>query len=317
MKKVIQPVLLALIILTVLLSGCASASTPVLPASTSAATVTAIPSTFTPEPTATATIIPSPTPLPGSVVLPVDTLGKSNPWLPLDKAARPGVNYIGFNTLKPPFNSSLVRQAFAHAIDRDVLVQMAIKYKSKNPAHATTLTPSETLGRDLYNEVGAKFDPQMAKDLLTQAGYSDPSSFPKVVFLVNASGDTAPGARFNVANAMADMWQTHLGVTVEVQAIQSFSEYGDRLKSNTPDLFWSGWAADYNDPDNFLRELFRSGSEYNYGNFSNTEFDKLVDSAEKSSDPAERQELYIQAERLLCETEAAIIPIYHNTYNMP
>jgi oligopeptide transport system substrate-binding protein len=314
MKKLIQSVFLAFVVLTVLLSGCTPVSTSSVPPTF---TPSPIPPTFTPEPTATATLIPSPTPLPGLVVLPVDTLGKSNPWLPLDKTARPGINYIGFNTLKPPFNSPLVRQAFASAIDRDVLVEMAIKYKSKNPAHATTLTPPETLGRDLYNEVGAKFNPQMAKDFLTQAGYSDPSSFPKVVFLVNASGDTAPGARFNIASAMADMWKTHLGITVEVQAIQSFGEYNNRVKSNIPDLFWFGWVADYNDPDNFLRELFHSGAEYNYGKFSNNEFDKLVDSAAKSNDPAERQELYIQAERLLCETEAALIPLFHATYSIP
>lgn len=311
MKKSIQSVFFAFVLLTVLLSGCAPVSTSVPPTSSP------VPPTLTPEPTATATQIPSPTPLPGSVVLPVDTLGKNNPWLPLENTARPGINYVGFNTLKPPFNSSLVRQAFAYAIDRDILVEMAIKYKSINPVHATTLTPPETLGRDLYGEVGAMFNPQMAKDLLTQAGYSDPSSFPKVVFLVNVSGDTAPGARFNIANAMADMWQTHLGITVEVQAIQSFSEYGNRLKSNTPDLFWMGWAADYNDPDNFLRELLQSGSEYNYGNFSNPEFDDLVNRAKNSYDPAKRQELYIQAERILCETEAALIPLFHVTYSIP
>jgi ABC-type oligopeptide transport system substrate-binding subunit len=237
--------------------------------------------------------------------------------LPLDKTKRPGVNYVGFNTLKPPFNNPLVRQAFAYAIDRDVLVEMAIKYRKVNPVHATTLTPPATLGLDLYNEIGAKFNPQMAKDLLAQAGYSDPSSFPKVLFLVNASGDTAPGARFNIASAMADMWQTHLGITVQVKAIQSFSEYGNLLKSNTPDLFWMGWAADYNDPDNFLRELFDSGSEYNYGKFSNSDFDDLVNRAKNSYDPEKRQAFYIQAERLLCETEAALIPIFHDTANIP
>jgi peptide/nickel transport system substrate-binding protein/oligopeptide transport system substrate-binding protein len=77
------------------------------------------------------------------------------------------------------------------------------------------------------------------------------------------------------------------------------------------------WAADYNDPDNFLNVLFHSGSEYNYGNFSSSEFDQLVDSASGSSDPAKRQELYIQAESLLCETEAALIPLYHVKYNLP
>ena len=79
----------------------------------------------------------------------------------------------------------------------------------------------------------------------------------------------------------------------------------------------SCWAAEYNDPDNFLSEIFHSGSEYNYVKFSNAEFDKLVDSAARSNDPAKRQELYIQAERLLCETEGALIPIFHNTYNIP
>jgi len=224
---------------------------------------------------------------------------------------------VGFNTLKAPFNNSLVRQAFTYAVDRDTLVAMAIRYKTKDPVHATTLTPPQTLRRDLYGGVGAIYNPQLAKDLLAQAGYSDPSSFPKVIFLVNVSGDTAPGARINMASAMADMWKTHLGITVEVQAVQSFSEYNNRLQTNTPDLYWLGWVADFNDPDNFLREIFESGSEYNYGNFSNSEFDLLVNRAKNSHDPAERQELYIQAERLLCETETALIPLFHLTYNIP
>jgi len=166
----------------------------------------------------------------------------------------------------------------------------------------------------LYGVVGANYDPQKAKNLLTEAGYTDPSAFPTIIFLVNASGDIAPGARFNMASAMADMWQTNLGIEVEVQAIQSFSEYNNRLKSNPPDLFWIGWVADYNDPANFIGEIFNPNGDYhgeiNFGHFTNLEFNRLVDSA-VSKNPAERQELYIQAERILCEEEAVIIPIYH------
>jgi len=83
MKKLVQSVLLVFVLLMVLLSGCAPASTPVPTAVPSTFTPSPIPPTFTPEPTATATATPSPTPLPGSVVLPVDTLARSNPWLPL------------------------------------------------------------------------------------------------------------------------------------------------------------------------------------------------------------------------------------------
>lgn len=106
------------------------------------------------------------------------------------------------------------------------------------------------------------------------------------------------------------MWKTHLGVSVPVEAIAP-PTFGNRLKSNPPELFWLGWVADVNDPDNFLRGIFYSGSEYNYGKFTNSEFDELVESAANSRDPAERQELYIQAERLLSEQEAALIPLYH------
>jgi ABC-type oligopeptide transport system substrate-binding subunit len=243
-------------------------------------------------------------------VLPLETLGKSVPWLALDKNAPPVSNIVGFNTLRPPFNSPTIRQAFAHAIDREVIAGMAAKYGTRNIGPATTLTPPVTLGRDLYNEVGAVFDPQAAKDLLIEAGYTDPSSFPVVTIVVNASGDVRPGARFNMATAMAGMWKEYLGVTVQVEAIGSWKAYGERLRSNPPEMFWLGWAADYNDPDDFLRVIFHSDSEYNSGKFSNDEYDRLVNRA-RIGDPAARQELYIRAERLLTETEAALIPLYY------
>lgn len=302
---------LALLILLALLVACSPRAVPTPEPPT--VTVSPIPATatITPSPVPpTITLTPSPTPLPGLLVLPIDTLGKTIPWLPLDETARPTVHYVGFNTLRPPFNSALVRRAFAYAIDRQVIIDMAEKYKAKDPKPATTLTPPITLGRDLYNEVGIVFDPQKAKALLTEAGYSDPSAFPTATIIVNSYGDIAPGARFNMASAMAEMWKANLGVSVQVEAMKPPS-FGNRLKSNPPEIFWLGWAADVNDPDNFLREIFHSDSQYNYGKFRNSEFDQLVDRAAKNNDPAVRQELYIKAESILCETEAALIPLYH------
>src|SRR5512135_2961198 len=95
-------------LLIILLAGCSSA-----PDSSVEPTFTASPmpptATITASPLPpTETQVPSPTPFPGKLVLPLETLGKSIPWLPLDEAARPGVHYIGFNTLRPPFNSATV-----------------------------------------------------------------------------------------------------------------------------------------------------------------------------------------------------------------
>lgn len=315
MKKSIGFVLLALVLLMTS-SGCGVAATSVPP--TVAPSSTPVPPTNTLEPTATATAttVPSPTSLPGSVVLPVDTLGKNKPWLPLENSARPGTYYFYFNLSKPPFNSVLVRQAFAAAIDREALVEIAVKYGAQDPKPATSLTPPETLGRDLYNEVGIPFDPAHARELLAQAGYTDAGKFPPVTLLINVGGDAAPGFHVKITDEMVRMWEQHLGIKVTVEVV-NWGAYRERIASNPPEIFRLSWAADYNDPDNFLREIFDSGSEYNYGEFSHSEFDLLVNRAKNSYDPAQRQELYIQAERILCETEAVLIPIFHSTYNIP
>lgn len=311
MKK---SIVFCFLVLVLFMAGCGEASTPIPP--TAVPSPSPVPPTATSEPTATATTAPTAAPLPGSVVLPVDTLGKNKPWLPMENSARPGTYYFYFNLSKPPFNSVLVRQAFAAAIDREALVDIAAQYGAQDPRPATSFTPPETLGRDLYNDVGIPFDPARAQELLAEAGYTDAGKFPPVTLLINMGGDAAPGFHVKITDEMARMWEQHLGIQVKVEVVE-WGTYRDRIASNPPEIFRLSWAADYNDPDNFLREIFNSGSEYNYGSFSNAEFDLLVNRAKNSYDPAQRQELYIQAEQILCETEAAIIPIFHSTYNIP
>jgi len=310
MKKSIQSVFFAFVVLTVLLSGCAPASTPIPTSVLPTFTPSPIPPTFTPEPTTTATIIPSPTPF-WSTVVPVDNPSNSIPWLPLDKSAAPGTYFFYFNLTKPPFDNTLVRQAFAAATDREALAKVAFESGVTNPRPATTFTPPETLGTDLYNVVGIPFNPTKSQELLAQAGYSDTSKFPTVTLAVIGGYEYIT----NIANGAAKMWQENLGIKVTVEVLDR-AAYNDRLSSNPPEIQIQGWVADNNDPDNFLRNIFKSNSGFRFSNLSNPEFDKLVDNAAKSNDPAERQELYVQAERILCETEATIIPIYHATYNI-
>jgi oligopeptide transport system substrate-binding protein len=97
---------------------------------------------------------------------------------------------------------------------------------------------------------------------------------------------------------------------VEVKA--SSLAAGAAMEANNPDLFWLwGWAADMNDPQNFLAELFQTDKSYNWGKTSNPEFDKLVKLADNPSNPEFRQRKYIEAERILTEIDFALIPLYH------
>jgi ABC-type oligopeptide transport system substrate-binding subunit len=309
MRKSIWSVFLTLVTLTLLVSGCAPAAT-LFPPTISPSPISP---TFTAEPTETVAPIPSSTPLPGLEVIPLEKLGTSVPWLPIDQSASPGAYFFFFNLSKPPFDNLLVRQAFAAAIDREALVEIAQEYGVKDAQPATTFTPPQTLGIELYNEIGIPFDPAHAKDLLAQAGYTDTSQFPAVTLLIAVQDPSAQGLHDSIAAATVDMWQQYLGVKITIERID-FDSYLDRIASNPTEIFRAViYPKEINDPDSFL-PIFHTGAKMNFGGFSNPEFDQLVELAAKSNDPAKRQELYIQAERILCETETAVLPIYHATF---
>jgi ABC-type transport system substrate-binding protein len=269
-------------------------------------------------PTATQTYTPTITPVSSptntaeptsDVVVPIDKMASSIPWLPLDPSALPGTIWVGFNIDKPPFNNTLVRQAFAAALDRQTLAKIAKEHSGENTTPATSFVPPETLGRNLYEKVGIPFDPDRARELLSQAGYANGTTFPIVTIYTQSTDIYVP-----LFNAIVQMWEENLNISINVKFVEIQSDYMDMLlNSNPPSVYRFGWYADtINDPDNFLK-LFHSGSEWNISGWSNSKFDQLIEDAAQSSDPEKRQELYIAAERVLCEEEVLIIPLYHFT----
>jgi len=103
------------------------------------------------------------------------------------------------------------------------------------------------------------------------------------------------------------MWKP-LGVEVELYNTETKVHY-DELQNGVLDVARAGWLADYNDADNFLN-LLKSKVPYNYGRYSNPEFDKLMDEANATTDAVAREKLLSQAERIAID-ETAAIPIYY------
>lgn len=77
------------------------------------------------------------------------------------------------------------------------------------------------------------------------------------------------------------------------------------------DIQSAGWAADFQDPISFM-ELFVTGSPQNKMNYSNPEYDKLIESTKTTLalDPVARFEAFAKAEKMLLEDDAAISPHY-------
>jgi ABC-type transport system substrate-binding protein len=268
--------------------------------------------TSTDTPTSIPTAALTPTPLPGRLVYPIQSLSDSIPWLPWDEGNQPGVMYLGFGLTKPPFDILLVRKAFTAAIDREAIAALAERLDWVDVRPATSFIHPEVLGRDLYNDVGIPFNPEQARDFLTQAGYSDPSSFPPITMVISIAGQPTTGIYFQMAELIVDMWKEYLGVNIEIEDKGTLGDYYHYLYTHDPELFRVSFITteqDGNDPDSVLRYAFYT--KLNVSNFSNNEFDSLIEQASSNTDPIQRQILYIKAERLLCEEFIVVIPLVH------
>ncbi|MHA8138651.1 peptide ABC transporter substrate-binding protein [Lactobacillaceae bacterium Scapto_B20] len=76
------------------------------------------------------------------------------------------------------------------------------------------------------------------------------------------------------------------------------------------DITLTKWGADFNDPTNFL-DLMTSNSTFNFGKWSNSQYDKLVNNANNrdANDPKQRALDMAQAEKILMKDQG-VIPVY-------
>lgn len=240
----------------------------------------------------------------GVETIPVSELGDSIPWLPLDPDHIPAVSYYGFNMDMPPFDDSLVRQAFAYATNRNAVIQAL---DDDALTLASSFTHPDTLGQDLTGVVGLDFNPALARKQLRDAGYPNGVGFPEITL---AFPDSSRWQK--IAETISNNWEAILGIDIKLVP-KNWNDYLTILENDNPyHIFALGWRADYNDPDNFLFPMFSSNGAYNYTGIDNPQLDSFLEEAASiKGDPAARQKLYIQAETIILEDEAAVIPLYH------
>jgi oligopeptide transport system substrate-binding protein len=109
------------------------------------------------------------------------------------------------------------------------------------------------------------------------------------------------------------MWREHLGVEVLLEP-REWKVYLKQLETDPPAVFRLGWGADYADPHNFM-ELFTSHSENNHTGWKHARYDALVEQAAGEPDPATRRALYDELQRILCEQELPIAPLFVEAMN--
>ncbi len=209
-------------------------------------------------------------------------------------------SYIGFSTTKPPFDDINIRRAFSQAIDKDRLVSLVFKGMVQR---ADGILPPGMPG---YNEelLGLDYDIDRAKELIANSRYGDVSQLPPITITTMGWG----GLISRSLEAIVYQWRNNLGVEVKVRQLEP-ERFLYHLKQEKDEMFYIGWVADYPHPQDFLDVLFHSGTDNNFGEYSNPEVDTLLERAGVEQDSELSLALYQQAEQLLVD-DAACLPLW-------
>jgi peptide/nickel transport system substrate-binding protein len=219
----------------------------------------------------------------------------------------PGINTVdiptnGFDLVRlrsdrPPGDDPRVIQALKLATDRQEIFELV----QQGYGAVGRDSPIGPLYTSYYSEdtpIPAR-DVQAARDLLSEAGYSDGLE------LELHTPDT--GGRPDLAAVLKDQW-AEAGVEIEILVEPESVYYGDDGWLEV-DLGITGWGS-RPVPQFYLDVMLECGARWNESHFCDSEFDSLSQIAGSTLDEGERAEAYRGIQKLLIERGPVIIPYY-------
>ncbi len=240
-------------------------------------------------------------------------------WFPLTGTTV----FLYANTMRAPFDDVRVRKAISCAIDRDLLVDVAL-FRYSRPSDATALSDAYTGWRD--PEVVAKgdwvrFDREAAGAMLDEAGLPldedgwrtgpDGKRLRYDILTVSGWSDWVRASQVIARSLQA------VGIDASVKTYD-FGAWFQRVQEGNFDLSL-GWSFEGPTPYVFYRELMSTDtvrplgkiSGSNWHRFGSEEADRVIDAFEVETDPERRREQVAELQRIFSR-EAPAIPLYPN-----
>ncbi|HFC9303111.1 TPA: peptide ABC transporter substrate-binding protein [Enterococcus hirae] len=220
-------------------------------------------------------------------------------------------SYIELNQREAdsPFKNVNLRKAISYSINRDALVKQVL---GDGSVVSTGLIPADMSKNPETNEDFAKeagklvsYDKDKAKEYWEKA--KKELGIDSLEFNLMASDDDASK---KVIEYIQNSIQENLdGVKVKPTPVP-FSVRLDRSSSGDFDTVLGGWAADYADPSSFT-DLFVAGNSYNRGQWSNADYDKVVDdSGNKDAGDEQARWADLQEATKIMADDMGVIPVY-------
>jgi peptide/nickel transport system substrate-binding protein len=227
--------------------------------------------------------------------------------------------YYEFNAQVPPFDNLKVRKALNYAVDRERLINNILN--GQGTIGDKGITPMiKPFGDYDFNAInGYGYNPELARQLLKEAGYPNGEGFPSVRLEINLGGNIHK----LVATELQYQFFDVLGIHVEVEQV-SFADKVEHSKYGKSEMFRSAWVADYPSPESFLSVFYGENvpatldepSNLNTMRYKNEMFDSLFVKGTQTANKAERYAYFAKAEGIMMEESPVIILWYQENYTL-
>jgi peptide/nickel transport system substrate-binding protein len=206
------------------------------------------------------------------------------------------VGYVTINQSMEPMDDPLVRQAVAHALDREAVVNNF--YAGRGVVAHQFMPPLVEGYADSVTQF--EYDPQRSRQLLQQAGLTLPVEI-EFWYPTDVSRPYMPDPKRNFEAFAASLNESGFRVTPR-SAPWSPDYLGRQQNGTAGHLNLIGWTGDYGDPDNFVGTFFQSRQPaWGTDDHPNEEVIDILNRAERETDLDARTALYQEANQLIAD----------------
>lgn len=204
--------------------------------------------------------------------------------------------YVGFNTLKAPFDKKEFRQAINLVLDREGILS-AVYDNAGEPA--TSMASPNMIGGKPTGDISLNLE--KAKELLNKIGFISPA---QMKIITDSNPTNIQTAQIIQANLKT------LGIDLIIEPME-WGTYLEKTAKGEHEMILGGWFPGTSDSDIVFYPLYHSTAKGAAGNrsfYNNSEYDSLVEQARVEVDYNKRDAIYKKAQKIL-EEDLPIIPI--------
>lgn len=229
---------------------------------------------------------------------------KSNKDLILLEDTGFGMNYLGFNTLKAPFNNKNIRKAIAYAINSEDIIEAVVL---NSGTKANSPVPKGVFGYDQSIEP-IEWNPNLSKEIIKNENLEN-----KIKTKIWTNDDAT---RLQIAQIVQSQLKD-VGIESSIESLE-WGAFLEGTAREEHEIIILGWGNVTGDADYSLYPVFNTATDPSAGRrtiYSNTMVDQLLNNARETTNREIRLNAYSKVQEIIKE-DVPLIPLYYPKYNV-